>query len=183
MRAMEFLWLTLSQLFIAAFILRFLLQLARADFYNPVSQLVVRITQPLLRPVRRLVPAWGPVDIATILIVLVLQVIAVIIWFLIRGVPFNAEVIALFSTVRLIDLILNIYLLALIVHAIMSWVVQGYHPIMALLGDLTAPVLNPIRRILPTTSGIDFSPMVAILLIYFIRLLLGDFFPVLRGLL
>src|SRR5690625_6982844 len=71
MRAMEFLWLTLSQLFIAAFILRFLLQLARADFYNPVSQLVVRITQPLLRPVRRLVPAWGPVDIATILIVLV----------------------------------------------------------------------------------------------------------------
>lgn len=183
MRAMEFLWLTLSQLYIAAFVLRFLLQLVRADFYNPVSQVIVRITQPLLKPVRRLVPSWGGIDVATILIVLALQIVAVLVWFMIRGIPLNPEMIALLSLIRLVDLILNIYLLALIVHAIMSWVVQGYHPVMALLSDLTAPILNPIRRILPTAGGIDFSPMAAILLIYFIRLLLGDIFPFLRGLL
>lgn len=183
MRAMEFLWLTLSQLFIAAFILRFLLQLVRADFYNPVSQMIVRVTQPVLRPVRRLIPSWGGIDAATILIVLVLQIVAVTVWFLIRGLYLNPESIALLSLIRLIDLVLNIYFLALIMHAIMSWVVQGYHPVMGLLGDLTAPVLNPIRRLLPTAGGIDFSPMVAILLIYFIRLLLGDIFPALRGLL
>ena len=183
MRATEFLWLTLSQLYIAAFVLRFLLQLVRADFYNPVSQVIVRVTQPVLKPARRLIPSWGGIDVATITIVLVLQVVAVLVWFMIRGISPNPEMVALFSLVRLLDLVLNIYLLALIVHAIMSWVVQGYHPVMALLGDLTAPILNPIRRILPTAGGIDFSPMVAILLIYFIRLLLGDIFPALRGLL
>jgi YggT family protein len=84
---------------------------------------------------------------------------------------------------KLIDLVLNIYFLALILQAILSWVAQGYHPIMSVLQDLTAPILSPIRRILPSAGGIDFSPMVAILLIYVIRLLLGDIFPPLRGLL
>lgn len=183
MRAIEFLWLTLSQLYIAAFMLRFLLQLVRADFYNPFSQFIVRVTQPLLRPLRRLIPGWRGLDVAAILLIVVLQVVAVLVWFLLRGLQPGPEVVAIITLAKLIDLVLNIYFLALIIQAILSWVAQGYHPIMAVLNDLTGPILTPIRRILPATGGIDFSPMVAILLIYVIRLLLGDIFPPLRGLL
>lgn len=183
MRAIEFLWLTLSQLYIAAFVLRFLLQLVRADFYNPFSQFIVKITQPLLRPLRRLIPSVGGVDVASIVLILLLQVVAIVGWFLIRGFSPAPELVIIYSIGKLIGLVLNIYFFALILQAILSWVAQGYHPIMSVLQDLTAPVLTPIRRILPNTGGIDFSPMIAILLIYVIRLLLGDLFPVLRGLL
>jgi YggT family protein len=183
MRAIEFLWMTLSQLYVGAFVLRFLLQATRADFYNPFSQFIVRVTQPLLKPLRRIMPGWRGIDFAALLLIVVLQAIAVVVWLLIRGAPLVPEGIAILTLVKLIDLVLNIYFLALIIHAILSWVVQGYHPVMAVLSDLTAPILNPIRRILPTAGGIDFSPMVAILLIMFIRILLGDIFPSLRGLL
>lgn len=183
MRAIEFLWLTLSQLYIAAFVLRFLLQLVRTDFYNPFSQFIVSVTQPLLKPMRRVVPGVGGLDLASIVLILLLQAAAVVIWFLIRGVTPVADVVLIYTIARLIGLVLNIYFFALILQAILSWVAQGYHPIMGVLDDLTAPILSPIRRILPTAGGLDFSPMVAILLIYAIRLLLGDLFPVLRGLL
>lgn len=183
MRAIEFLWLTLSQLYIAAFVLRFLLQLVRADFYNPFSQFIVSITQPLLRPLRRLIPSLGGIDVASIALILVLQVVAIVGWFLIRGLQPVPEAVVVYSIAKLIGLVLNIYFFALILQAILSWVAQGYHPIMGVLHDLTAPVLSPIRRLLPSAGGIDFSPMVAILLIYVIRLLLGDLFPALRGLL
>lgn len=183
MRAIEFLWLTLTQLYIAAFVLRFLLQLVRADFYNPFSQFIVRVTQPLLRPLRRVIPSLGGIDLPAIVLILVLQVVAIIGWFMIRGLQPIPEIVVIYALGKLLGLVLNIYFLALILQAILSWVAQGYHPIMSVLQDLTAPVLTPIRRLLPTAGGIDFSPMVAILLIYVIRLLLGDLFPVLRGLL
>lgn len=182
MRAMEFLWMTLSQLYVGAFLLRFLLQLVRADFYNPLSQFIVRITSPLLRPLRRIVPGWRGIDFSTLLVVVVLEAVAIVVWFLIMGVQPAPATVAMITFVKLIDLVLNIYFFALIAHALMSWVAQGYHPVMAVLGDLTAPILNPLRRVLPSAGGIDFSPMVAILGIMFIRLLLGDIFPGLRGL-
>src|SRR5690606_31363417 len=107
MRAIEFLWLTLSQLYIAAFVLRFLLQLVRADFYNPFSQFIVSVTQPLLKPMRRVVPGVGGLDLASIVLILLLQAAAVVIWFLIRGVTPVADVVLIYTIARLIGLVLD----------------------------------------------------------------------------
>ncbi|KAB7624454.1 YggT family protein [Alkalilimnicola sp. S0819] len=182
MRAMEFLWLTVSQLYVGAFMLRLMLQLTRADFYNPFSQFIVRITAPLLRPLRRVLPGWRGIDTASLVIILVLQLIAMAVWVLIRGGAPEPLLLAILTVGKLIGLLLNIYFIALIGQVILSWVAQGYHPVMSVLDSLTGPILRPIRNVLPTPAGIDFSPAVALLGIMFLRYLIGDIFPMLRGL-
>jgi YggT family protein len=170
---LEFLVTTLFSLYILAVMLRFLLGVVRADFYNPVSQFLVRVTNPLLAPLRKLLPGLGRIDIAAIVLMFLLQLISVLIVMMLRGVSVPPLFLVWYAVGRLVMMLLNVYLFAIIVQAVVSWVNPGtYNPINSLLYSLTAPLLKPIQRILPPMSGIDLSPLFAIIGLQVLRMLI-----------
>jgi YggT family protein len=147
-------------------LLRVWMQWARCDFYNPFSQFVVKITQPIVGPLRRIIPAMGPIDSASLLVALILCVIKAVL-FMVRHLPadyLDLRVLILMKTIG------SLIFWVLLLMAIMSWVSQGRSPVEYVLMQLAEPLLRPIRRLLPSMGGIDFSPMVLVLLLYVINM-------------
>lgn len=168
----EFLITTLFQLYIMVVMVRFLLQWVRADFYNPLSQFVVRITNPLLLPLRRFIPGWGGLDIAAIVLMVALQVVALLLVMLLRGQGFPVGALLIWSFAELLSLAFNVFIFAILIQAILSWVNPGtYNPVSAILHSLTEPLLRPARRMLPPISGIDLSPLFVILALQVLKML------------
>lgn len=152
--------------FILLVMLRFLLQWVRADFYNPLSQFVVKMTAPLLKPLRRIIPGIGGVDVAAIVLLLVLQLLDTWLVSAMHGQSLHPAVILVLAIGSLINTALYIFIVAIIVQAVLSWVQPGgYNPIAVVIFQLTNPVLRPIRNILPVFSGIDLSPLVALIVL------------------
>jgi YggT family protein len=165
---------TLLDLFITAVVLRLLLQWVRADFYNPVCQFLVKLTNPLLLPLRRVVPAIGRLDTAAVVLVLVLEFFGVWIASRIGSTPLSPLQIGLFSITKLLATVLMTYFFLIIAAAILSWVGgRMRHPVIPLVYQLTEPVMRPIRRVIPPIAGIDLSPLFALIGIRFLLLLLG----------
>jgi len=170
---LEFIISTLFSLYILAVMLRFLLGLVRADFYNPISQFLVRITNPLLIPLRKVIPGFGKVDVAAIVLMLVLQLIMLLIIVLLRGSEVTVLSMLLLAIGQLVMLVINVFLVAIIVQVIISWINPGsYNPVNALLNSLTAPVLRPVQRIIPPLSGIDLSPLFALIGLQVLKMLI-----------
>jgi YggT family protein len=170
---LEFLISTLFSLYILAVMLRFLLGMVRADFYNPISQFLVKITNPLLVPLRKIIPGTGKVDVAAIILMLVLQLIMLAIIVALRGVTPPLLGLLLTAIGTLIILAINVFLFAIIVQVIISWVNPGsYNPVNGLLSSLTAPVMRPIQRLLPPMSGIDLSPLFALIGLQVLKMLI-----------
>lgn len=163
---------TLFQLYILCVLLRFMLQQVRADFYNPVSQFLVKATQPVLRPLRKVIPGYGGIDWAAVVLIVVLQALAVEVVALIRGGLLMPGLLAVTVLYQLVELVLNVYLFGILIMALLSWVQAGYNPVAALLHDLTDPVLRPFRRLIPPMGGFDLSPLVAILAIQVAKMLI-----------
>jgi YggT family protein len=164
---------TLSDLYLLTFLLRFIMQWTRADFYNPFAQFIVRITNPLVVPARRIVPSAGGVDVPTLVVLVLLEGLAT--WVLLRIA--NAAVppagFAMLVFLRLVRLTLSFYTVAIIVHVVLSWIGQArYNPIGSVLSDLVEPVLRPVRRILPPIGGLDLSPLLVLVLIQAITIAL-----------
>ena len=173
-RAFSYLFSTLIDLYVAAIMLRLLLQWVRADFYNPLSQFLVQITNPLLRPLRRAIPAIGRIDTASIVLMLVLEFISVWIVSQISDAPLAWNRLLIFSITKLLMTLLMMYFFLIIAAVILSWLGQGLrHPIIPLVFQLTEPVLRPFRKIIPPIAGIDLSPLFALIAIRFLILLLG----------
>jgi len=169
----EFLIHTLFSLYILAVMLRFLLGTVRADFYNPVSQFLVKITNPPLIPLRKIIPGIGKIDIASILLMLVLQVVMLGIIVALRGVTPPLLPLLLAAAGELVILAINVFLFAIIIQVIISWINPGsYNPITSLLNSLTDPLLRPIRRFLPPMAGIDLSPLFALIGLQVLKMLL-----------
>jgi YggT family protein len=147
-------------------LLRVWMQWARCDFYNPFSQFVVKITQPIVGPLRRIIPAMGPIDSASLLVALLLCVVKV---FLFMYVSFQA-IHLLAAVLILMKTIGSLIFWVLLLMAIMSWVSQGRSPVEYVLMQLAEPLLRPIRNLLPSMGGIDFSPMMLVLLLYVINM-------------
>lgn len=169
----EFLINTLFSLYILAVLLRFLLALVRADFYNPVSQFLVKVTNPVLIPLRRIIPSAGKVDTSSLLLMLVLQLAALTLIALLRGSEIALGTLLILSLAELLGLLLNVFLFAILIQVIMSWISPGaYNPAVALLYSITEPVLRPCRRLIPPFSGIDLSPLVALIAIQLAKMLL-----------
>ena len=169
---LEFLISTLFSLYIVAVMLRFLLGAVRADFYNPVSQFLVRITNPILVPLRKVIPSIGKFDTAAVVLMLVLQLLSLILVNLLRGggVPFSALLIL--ALAELVSLAINVFIVAIIAQVILSWINPGvYNPVTALLGSLTSPLLRPIQQLIPSISGIDLSPLFALIGLQVLRML------------
>jgi YggT family protein len=170
---LEFLISTLFSLYIVAVMLRFLLGLVRADFYNPVSQFLVRITNPLLIPLRKVVPSIGKFDSAAMLLMIVLQLAAITLIQLLRGEGISTAILVIITLATLISLLINVYMFAIIVEVIISWMNPGsYNPVSSLLHSLTSPLLRPIRHIVPPIAGIDLSPLFAIIGLQVLRMLI-----------
>ena len=168
-----FLVQVLFGLYATLVVLRFLLQLVRADFYNPLSQFIVRATKPLLNPMRRLIPGVSGLDIAALVLawlVLTLEQTAIL---GLAGSGFHPGAGALLAIPELISLIINIFLFAILIQVILSWINPGtLNPAVGLIHSLTEPLLGPVRRRMPDMGGLDLSPMVVMLGVVVLEMLL-----------
>jgi YggT family protein len=162
---------TLVGLYLLVVVLRFLLQLVRADFYNPVSQFLVKATNPLLIPLRKFIPGWGGIDIASLVLALLIQAIAIVLILLLNGIQPPLQV-ALWAAIGVLSLLLKIYFWGLLITVIASWIAPGsYNPVLILINQILEPAIKPIRKIMPDMGGIDLSPIIAFLLIQVLEIL------------
>ena len=169
----EFLISTLAGLYILVVMLRFLLQWVRADFYNPVSQFIVKVTNPPLKPLRRVIPGIAGLDMASVVLMLLLQfaTLALIAW--IRGAGFVPGVLFALSISELLNLAINVFIFSVLIQVILSWINPGtYNPVSALLYSLTEPLLRPARRLIPPISGLDLSPIAVLIGLQLLKMLL-----------
>ena len=157
----------LGDLYLLAFLLRFLLQWVRADFYNPFTQAIVQITNPLVRPAARLIPTSRSVDVPTVAVLILLEGFLTWLLLYIGGIPSGTLApLPLLILFRLISLALWFYSVSILVYVILSWVGPGTrHPIAAVLADLNEPILRPARRLIPTIAGLDLSPLLVLILV------------------
>jgi len=157
--ALVFLIDTLAGLYIFAVVLRFLMQTSRVDFYNPLSQGIYKLTDPPVRPLRRIIPPLYGIDIAVLLLAFALQLASLLVVVFLRGYPFpSIPSLIAWPLLGILALIFRIYFIALIVMVIASWVAPySNHPILAVVYQLTEPLCAPARRLLPPMGGLDFS--------------------------
>ncbi|MCA2015262.1 YggT family protein [Vibrio tritonius] len=176
MNAMSFLISTVLDLYIMVVILRIWLQAARADFYNPFSQFVVKATQPVVRPLRRVIPSIGNIDVATVLFAYVLCVVKFMLLLLLAsgGAVSFSPYFLLLGLIALVKAAGGLLFWVLIIRAIMSWVSQGRSPLEYVFYQLTEPMLTPIRRIIPAMGGLDLSVLVLFIILQFANYLMGD---------
>lgn len=165
---------TVLSLYLVAMLLRFLLQLVRADFYNPISQFLVKVTNPLVVPLRRVLPGYGGIDVASLALALLIQAISIVSLLALYGAGLPGVLsLLIWSVLGLTGLLVNIYFFALLAMIILSWVAPGSgHPAIFLLYQITEPVMAPFRKLLPSAGGIDFSPILVFILINVIQIAL-----------
>ena len=173
--ALSFLLTSLASLLTLLFLLRFFMQLFKAPFKNLLGQMVISLTDFIVKPTRKLVPSLGKIDLSTLLLAFLTQLLLNICLLKLRGLPFSIEEHSAWPNLICLGLIgvlrtsLDLFFYALMLQVILSWV-NPYTPITDVLNSLTKPILAPIQRILPTASGIDFSPMVALILIQMLNI-------------
>ncbi|MBB3166915.1 YggT family protein [Simiduia aestuariiviva] len=160
-----FLVKTLGSLYLMVVLLRLMLQIARADFYNPLSQAVVKATNPLLLPLRKVIPGIMGIDFASIVLALLLAMVLAqtIVWF--KGFGFlNPLLLLAWSAVMVLASLASLLFWALIIMIIASFIApQSYHPALLLIRQLLHPLMGPIQRLIPPMGGLDFSPLVVII--------------------
>jgi YggT family protein len=179
MSSVQFLIDFVFNIYLMVVLLRLWLQFARADFYNPFSQFVVKATQPIVAPMRRLLPSIGRLDTATLVLALLVAGLKIVtLNMVLGGTGLNILSLVVVSFVIVLKEILTLVMYVLILRAILSWVSQGRNPMELVLDQLTEPMLAPIRKRMPEMGGLDLSVMVVIVLLLFIQKLLGDLFGI-----
>ncbi len=172
--ALIFIVKTLLELYIITFFLRFILQWVRADFRNPVTQFFVRITNPLVIPARRMIPSIRGLDTATIVIIVLLELLITVI--LVNLTCLNqAYFIQIIGLVllRIVYMTLRIYLFVIFIYVLLSWISPGtFSPVASLLSSIAEPVLRPFRRLIPPIAGFDLSALFTLIAIQAVTMLL-----------
>jgi YggT family protein len=165
---------TFLSLYLLAMLLRFLLQVVKADFYNPISQFMVKVTNPLVLPLRKVIPGYGGLDIATLLLTLVLQGAGIVAIMLLNGLGLpNPLLLIIWAALGVLGLLVKIYFFALLAMIILSWIAPGSrHPAIFLLHQITEPIMAPVRKMMPSMGGLDFSPILVFILINVIQIAL-----------
>ncbi|MAT52495.1 MAG: YggT family protein [Porticoccaceae bacterium] len=170
-----FLIQSLASIYLVIILLRFLLQLCQADFYNPVSQFAHRATVPLLAPLRKLFPPLGRVDFASLVLALLLQWVAIQVTASLNGNPLiNIFYVLWWGVLGLVSMLINIYIYGLLAAIILSWVApHNPHPAVALLWQLMEPVMAPFRKLMPNIGMLDLSPILVFLVLNMLRIFVG----------
>jgi len=171
--AFTYLISTLFDIFAFIIMLRFIMQYTRASFANPVGEIIVKATNPLLMPLRKIVPGLKGLDLAAVVLcflVLLAKYLVLKATGLAPNLPWAGSL--MLAAVGLVKTLFDVFFITILVQVILSWVSPGGHPISGLLHSVTSPVLGPIQRVLPPVSGFDLSPLVALLLLQFLRILI-----------
>jgi YggT family protein len=164
---------TIGSLYLLIVLLRFILQLVRADFYNPMSQFIVRATHPLLRPLRKIIPSVAGLDLASLVLAILVQLVLMALTLMLMGYGLVDPLqLLVWSIIGVTALFLKVFFFALIISVILSWVAQGSsNPAVELVNQICEPLLTPIRRLLPSMGGLDLSPIVAFLILNLLDML------------
>ena len=186
---------TVTGIYLFAVLLRFLLQVAKADFYNPVSQAVIKITDPMIRILRTVIPGYKGIDVSSLVLAFVIEAVAICTLIILYGenisnIGYTNIVTWAFAGVILI--IIKIYYYAILASIIMSFVMMfsgstNPHPLLLLVWQLTEPVMAPVRKMIPSMGGLDFSPIFIFIAIQIIQNLVlttfgvGPYAPVIIG--
>ncbi|MFZ2726021.1 MAG: YggT family protein, partial [Methylococcaceae bacterium] len=164
---------TLFSLYILAVLLRFLLQWCGADFYNPISQFLVKATHPPLRILRRFIPSIGKIDTSSLVLIISLQLINDFAILLLKGVMISVGALVILAISQLVSLLINVFVFAIFARALLSWFNSGaFNAADAILVYLTEPVLKLCRRFIPDLGGVDLSPLAALLLLQLAKMVL-----------
>lgn len=173
-----FLIQTFAGLYLILILLRFLMQVSKVDFYNPICQAIVKVTDPPIKPLKKVLPTVRGVDFATLFVALVFQILAIAVVMLLKGGYLFHPMYIAWSMVGLVSSIFDIYFFALIVMVISSWIApHSNHPAMALVHQLTEPICAPARKLLPPMGGLDFS-----IILVFVAITLIDTYLVIQPL-
>lgn len=169
----QFLVSTIFGLYLSIVALRFLLQWVRADFYNPLSQFIVKATNPPLRFLRRWIPGYGGIDWPSLVLLMALQMIEIVLLFWIGpGLTPSLPSLLILSIAQILQLIIYIFFFSIIIEIVLSWINPGaYNPVTVLVYRLNEPLLRPARRLLPPMGGLDFSPMVVLVVLQLVKIL------------
>ncbi|MBJ2347320.1 MULTISPECIES: YggT family protein [Pseudomonas] len=164
---------TLGSLYLLIVLMRFVLQLVRANFYNPLCQFVVKATQPLLKPLRRIIPSLFGLDMSSLVLAILVQLALMALTLLLTyGTTGNPLQLLIWSLIGVTALFLNIFFFAMIISVILSWVAPGSHnPGAELVNQICEPALAPFRRIVPNLGGLDISPILAFMVLKLLDML------------
>lgn len=163
-------------LLIFTVLLRLVLQIVRADFYNPISQFLMRVTNPMLLPLRRIIPGLFGIDMAAVVLLILLEALNIVVTHLLRGIGLHTPLLFLSELLgMLIQHTVQLFFFSILAMVVLSWVNPGasYHPIGQLIHQITEPLLRPARKILPPINGIDLSPILAIIFLAAIMFLVA----------
>jgi YggT family protein len=174
MAAVVFVLNALLTLVVVAFLLRAIMPLVRADFRNPLGQAVLRFTDPLVRPLRRLLGPVGRVDVASFVALALVQLAGSAFLRLVAGGGLDPGATVVTALWSLAHTLLNVYIVAILAHAVLSWVAPGaYSPATRLLSALCEPLLGPVRRVVPPIGGLDLSPLLVLIALQALQILMG----------
>lgn len=170
---------SLAQLYILVLLLRLLLPWLNGDFRNPLVQAILKLTSPVVVPLRRLVPPIGRIDTATLLIAFAVQYLAILVILLIMGKTAGMASIALTALIDLVIVTLRLFVFAILIRVILSWIAPGTHnPATAIIETLTQPILRPLQRLVPAIGGLDLSPLFAMILLMALGILITPLRPI-----
>lgn len=165
-QALLFLVDTVLGIYIVLVLLRLLFQMTRADFYNPFAQFLVRATNPLILPLRRVIPGFRGIDWASVVVLLLLMLVQVALDLWLTGQRMPPAALAVLTLARLFRLVVYVFLGAVFIRAALSWInPYGQHPLNELLERLTEPLLFPARKLVPPVGGFDLSPLLVVVIL------------------
>ena len=176
--AIVFIVSTIAHLYLFVLLLRLLLPWLGADFRNPIAQAILKLTSPVVVPLRRIVPPIGRIDTATVLVAFIIQYVTILVVLLIIGRTAGFPDIAITTVVNLVLLTLRLFTFAIFIRVILSWISPGgYNPAIAIIQTLTDRILQPFRRVIPPMGGLDLSPMFAIIILMAVTIIVAGFKP------
>ncbi|MCH9694641.1 MAG: YggT family protein [Gammaproteobacteria bacterium] len=178
MRALHYIIDALTSLYILLLLLRLVFPYINANFQNQLAQGIMRLTSPLVIPLRRVLPAIGRTDTATLLVAFVIQYAAVLLIVSLYGFPIHMWAVALTALLKLVVLFIHLFAFACLIRIILGWLAPGqYNPATEIIDSLTEPLLAPFRRLIPSVGGLDVSPIFVIIGLFALGIFIGDFRP------
>lgn len=177
--ALIFVIWTVARLYLLVLLIRLLLPWFQVNYRNPLTQAILSLTSPLVVPLRRIIPPVGRLDTATVIVAFAVQYLAIFVVLLIGGNSANILAISLTAIVELASLGIMLFVFAILIRVILSWIGGGgYNPAVAMIDALTDPVLRPFRRILPPFGGLDLSPLLAMILLTALNIVIRSLAPI-----